>query len=228
MFGFDEALDDAHWVNVQDPIKQMFIAITKAIRSQSASIRDLDRKCADFVTNDRAHNLIEQSYNKSCSKQDATQIIHKIDTKASERDVAVLESKLMQALGMIDKLSDSLHEQSLAISDINLRLDRFDRDIDHLKNPNYDQIFSYIDRQVANTVADFDRKLEVKADTRYVENALPERLENLYRTMNVKINDMRVDISKAATKEEFLALANQKVTTACSSSLQLVAKDNVA
>jgi hypothetical protein len=212
MFGIDEALDDAHWVNVQDPIKHMFIALTKAIRSQAAGMRDLDRRCADFVTNDRAQNLIQQSFDKSCSKQDATQIIYKMDSKASERDVAVLESKLLQALGLIDKLNNSLHEQSIVLSDINLRLDRSDRDIDALKNPNYDQIFCYIDRQVANAVSDFERKLETKADVRYVDNALPERLENLYRTMNVKINDMKVDISKAATKDEFLALANQKVS----------------
>ena len=37
MFGFDELLDESsHWINVQDPIKQMFLAMTKAIRAQSA------------------------------------------------------------------------------------------------------------------------------------------------------------------------------------------------
>ena len=96
MFGVDDALDDAHWVNVQDPIKQMFLAITKAIRSQSAGIRDLDRKCSEFVTNDRAHGLIQQSFDKCCSKQDATQIIYKMDTKASDKELAVVESKLTQ------------------------------------------------------------------------------------------------------------------------------------
>ena len=212
MFGMDEALDDAHWVNVQDPIKHMFVAITKAIRSQSAGIRDLDRKCSDFVTNDRANNMIQASFDKSCSKQDATQIIYKIDTKANERDVAVLETKLIQANDTINRLHDKIHEQSIIISDINMRLDRSDRDIDSLKNPNYDQIFSYIDRQIANNITDFDRKIDLKADIRYVENALPERLENLYRTMNVKINDMKVDLAKTATKEEFQALANQKVS----------------
>lgn len=112
---------------------------------------------------------------------------------------------------MIDRINDTLHEQSLAISDINVRMDRFDRDIDALKNPNYDQIFSYIDRQVANTIGDFDRRIELKADIKYVDNALPQRLEDLYRTMNVKLNDMKVDIAKSATKEEFQALASQKV-----------------
>ena len=123
-----------------------------------------------------------------------------------------MRTLISQAFSMIDRINDTLHEQSIAISDINVRMDRFDRDIDTLKNPNYDQIFAYIDRQVSNTIGDFDRRIELKADIRYVDNALPQRLEDLYRTMNVKLNDMKVDIARSATKEEFQALANQKVT----------------
>jgi hypothetical protein len=40
----DELMEDHQWVNIQDPIKQMITSITKAIRTQSAGIRDLDRK----------------------------------------------------------------------------------------------------------------------------------------------------------------------------------------
>lgn len=96
MFGMDDALDDAHWVNVQDPIKQMFVAITKAIRAQATGIRDLDRKCSEFVTNERASSMIQKSIDKTCSKQDATQIIHKMDSFASRTELAVMESKLAQ------------------------------------------------------------------------------------------------------------------------------------
>lgn len=101
MLGIDDSLDDAHWVNVQDPIKQMFLALTKAIRAQAAGIRDLDRKCQDFVTHDRANMLIQQSFDKSCSKQDATQIMYKLDTRAGEKDVAVLDSRLSQVTPII-------------------------------------------------------------------------------------------------------------------------------
>ncbi len=108
MFGMDDALDDAHWVNVQDPIKQMFVAITKAIRAQSAGIRDLDRKCSEYVTHDRAQGLIQHSIDKTCSKQDATQIIYKMDSKASEKDLAVVASKL-------DQVSSALSLRKLKI-----------------------------------------------------------------------------------------------------------------
>ena len=112
---------------------------------------------------------------------------------------------------MLGKLSDKVHDQALSMSDINLRMDHIEKDLELLKNPNYDQLFGYIDRQVDNAVTDFNRKLELKADIRYVDTSLPERLENLYRNMNIKINEIQADIRKTATKEEFQELANTKV-----------------
>ena len=47
----DDALDDVHWVNVQDPIKNMFLALSKAIRVQSISIRDLERRLSEVEMN---------------------------------------------------------------------------------------------------------------------------------------------------------------------------------
>lgn len=211
MLGVDDSLDDAHWANVQDPIKQMFLALTRAIRSQAAGIRDLDRKCADFMTKDMTTHFVEKSFDKACSKQDATQIIYKVDSKASDKSVAVLESKLEQAHEEISKLQNKLHDQTLAMSDMHTRIDHLERDVATLKNPTYEQVFAYIDRQVGQVAADTDRKLDLKADTRYVNTALPERLENLYRDMNNKMNDMAVALNRTATKEEFQALANEKV-----------------
>jgi hypothetical protein len=40
----DELMEDNQWYNIQDPVKQMITSITKAVRTQSAGIRDLDRK----------------------------------------------------------------------------------------------------------------------------------------------------------------------------------------
>ena len=98
MYGVDDTLDDAHWTNVQDPIKQMFLALTKAMRAQAAGIRDLDRKCNDFITKDNACALVMDNFDRACSKQDATQIIYKLDSKAGEKDLAVLSSKLDQVI----------------------------------------------------------------------------------------------------------------------------------
>ena len=40
----EDLMEDNQWYNIQDPIKQMITSITKAVRTQSAGIRDLDRK----------------------------------------------------------------------------------------------------------------------------------------------------------------------------------------
>jgi hypothetical protein len=102
MFGVDDALDDAHWVNVQDPIKQMFLAVTKAIRAQSAGIRDLSRKSEEYVTHERARTLVEESATNLCSKEAATQLIYKMDTKVCQTDFHRLEATLSHALSLIE------------------------------------------------------------------------------------------------------------------------------
>lgn len=83
-------------------------------------------------------------------------------------------------------------------------------DINVLKNPNYDNIYTYIDRQVHNLTTDLDNRLVMKADKRDVENALPQRLEDLYRNIYSKVQDMKMEIARCATKEDLVELANTK------------------
>lgn len=78
MSGFDDIVDESVWVNVQDPVRQMITAITKAVRSQSVSIRDMDRKLNNFTTKDALERKIEDVMKETCSKKDANQIINNI------------------------------------------------------------------------------------------------------------------------------------------------------
>jgi hypothetical protein len=103
MFGADDVLDDMHWKNVQDPIKQMFLTLTKAIKVQAAGMRDLDRKCNELIPYDAAERLIKERFDSCCTKQDATQLIYQIDTKAGDKELSVLESR-------ITEVSVSLHQ----------------------------------------------------------------------------------------------------------------------
>lgn len=96
MLGADDILDDAHWVNVQDPIKQMFLSITKALRVQASSIRDLDRKCNDLATKDQVQHQLHVLQATVCSKQDATQIIYQLENKIGEKEFATLQAKHLQ------------------------------------------------------------------------------------------------------------------------------------
>ena len=96
MLGSDDVLDDAHWVNVQDPIKQMFLSITKALRLQAASIRDLDHKCADLPSREYVSHQIRAIQESMCSKHDATQIIYQLEHKATDKEFAALQAKHSQ------------------------------------------------------------------------------------------------------------------------------------
>lgn len=98
MLAVDDILDDAHWVNVQDPIKQMFLSMTKALRVQAASIRELDRKCSDFVTRDFVRNQVHSVEDTVCSKQDATQIIHQLQQKVDQKDHTTLQTRYEQVI----------------------------------------------------------------------------------------------------------------------------------
>jgi hypothetical protein len=102
--------------------------------------------------------------------------------------------------------------QAVSISELNIRLDSLAADVHILRHPNYDQIYAYIDRQVATLNTDIDRKLVLKADQHEMETCIPQRIEDLYRGMHTKINDMRVDLAAAATREQFQILNNNKVS----------------
>jgi hypothetical protein len=65
----EEQAGTSQWVNVQDPVKQMISAISKAIRTQSAGIRDLDRKVASAVTTDQLEKQVSDLLSLCCSKQ---------------------------------------------------------------------------------------------------------------------------------------------------------------
>ena len=90
------------------------------------------------------------------------------------------------------------------------RLDKAAADVDVLSRPSYDTVYAYVDRQMASAQEEVERKLEKKADMQFVERAVPLRLEDLYRSMNGKLNDLKADMAQCATKEDFHALGGSK------------------
>jgi hypothetical protein len=90
----DDILDNAHWANVQDPIKQMFLALSKALRVQAAGLRDLDRKCNEHLSQEQVGHMVRDAFEQTCSKQDATQLIYELETKVSDKRYLQAEAKL--------------------------------------------------------------------------------------------------------------------------------------
>ncbi|KAJ1431440.1 hypothetical protein B484DRAFT_395486, partial [Ochromonadaceae sp. CCMP2298] len=120
-----------------------------------------------------------------------------------------------------------MQQQALYAADLTARLEAASKDLLLLKNPQYEQVFSYIDRQVGNAAADVERKLESKADVRYVDSALPLRLESLYRDMNSTVSDLKGEVGRAATKEELGAVASDKASLSDLRSLSCDLSDRV-
>jgi predicted metal-dependent hydrolase len=113
-----------------------------------------------------------------------------------------------------DRLQSTVQDQALEIQSLQTHIGHLEKEIEALKNPSYDQIFAYIDRQVQHVTEDTERKLTIKADKREMETVIPQRLEDLYRTLNRKVQDLKVDVARTATKEELIAIAQTKVTPA--------------
>lgn len=110
-----------------------------------------------------------------------------------------------------DRLQHEIENQAKDIITLHNALATQEKEIESLKNPNYDQIFAYIDRQIQGVQGDTERKLAIKADKREMETVIPQRLEDLYRNMNSKYHDLKLEVAKTATKEDVLALAQAKV-----------------
>ena len=92
--GLEDLLDDLHWKNVQEPVKQMFLALSKAIRIQSAGLRDLDHRCDHFTSKEEVHCLLSEKLTQVVSKEDGKEMLHLIDKKVDIKKYEKLEQQL--------------------------------------------------------------------------------------------------------------------------------------
>lgn len=118
---------------------------------------------------------------------------------------------MLQMAQHADRLQLEVENQAKDIVTLNNALTAQEKEIDLLKNPSYEQIFAYIDRLIQGVQGDIERKMAIKADKRDMETLIPQRLEDLYRNMNSKYHDLKLEVAKTATKEDVLALAQAKV-----------------
>ena len=99
----DDILDDFQWQNVQEPVKIMFTALTKAIRTQAVDIRDLDRRLSNAVTTENASRLVIDGVNKCYSRDQGHDLEIITSRKADLHYVDSLETRLSQALTQVNK-----------------------------------------------------------------------------------------------------------------------------
>lgn len=130
--------------------------------------------------------------------------------KADEAYTSSIDSKLTQTIDQLGRLGDMIRMQASSIREINTRIDFMGKEIDTLKVPNFDAVFAYIDRQNNLIASDVDRKLAIKADKKDVEICVPQRVEDLYRSLSGTMVDLKSEVARRATKEDFEALSRTK------------------
>lgn len=97
--GLEDALPtdiSPSWTNIQEPVRQMISAITKAVRTHSAGIAELDRRIGLLPQEETVFRLIESALRDYCSKRDAADIIKLMDERSDDTSSSLraIESRL--------------------------------------------------------------------------------------------------------------------------------------
>ena len=82
-------------------------------------------------------------------------MIQNVNKKADQDDLSGLEANLVQVSHQLGQLNDTLQKQNSSIRELNSRVTMLSEEMEDLRNPTYDQIFSYIDRQVPSFLINF-------------------------------------------------------------------------
>jgi uncharacterized coiled-coil protein SlyX len=202
-----------NWTNIQDPVRQALSGLTKAIQTHNKEILALDAKIHTTCkqTYDGLTQALADTEARVCSKDNALEMMRKIELKSDTTRVDKLEEKLSKITSTVKTLSEVVTQNANTLNNLCLRADKLSADVEELKHPNYDQIFAYIDRQVNAMSMDTDRKLALKADQQILDRVLPQRVEDIIRNFSVQLADVKIELGRTATKEDFHLLATSKV-----------------
>lgn len=112
----------------------------------------------------------------------------------------------------LTKINELLMNQNIAITNLNSRVERITDDISDLRtNPNYNDIYAYIDRQIQQIANDFARKIGTKADSNVVDNLLPKQINDIKENLLNEIQHMKNEVNaKKANKEDISTLHIEK------------------
>jgi septal ring factor EnvC (AmiA/AmiB activator) len=169
--------------------------------------------------------------------QDAAFLVDNVNRKANLDDVATIETNLMQVTRQLSRLNEVIQEQNSTIRELNHRVTLLQEEVEDVRNPNFQQIFTYIDKQVrerergregnscleldlthclyalqVNKVAsEMSDRLAEKADTRDVERSIPQKVEEVYRNILSQMNSLHKDLGRTVTKDEFHQFLATKV-----------------
>eukprot|EP00981_Chlorochromonas_danica_P005952 scaffold1243_cov173-Ochromonas_danica.AAC.13 len=227
MLGIDELINESHWRNVQDPVRQAFMMVDKILKEQDHMIRALSQKCNEFVTVDQANLMIRNQADHLYSKSEASHLIYQLDNKVSQQQYCQVERKLDEVIRSKETLQLQVASQEKTITELTAQLAQCNADLHQLNAPNYGNVFGYVDHHLDKLSRDIDNKLLVKADKREMETAFPQRLEDLYRDLYGKIQDLKLEMAQTASKTDLIQMDNNKADVAVVKDLKVAILERI-
>ena len=192
---------DEHWVNVQAPIRHMFVALTKAMKDQQAEIHCMREKLNHTVT---AENVKDTVKMLAFTRGQGAEVEM---NKADKAEVKALEIKVEDANKQIARLTQIVQHQTTAITDLNYRIEKANESLEeirkHIAAPNFDPVFEYIDKQVRNVheevVGKVNSKLEIFAEQNEIKRN--DKIEEVTSSLHKEMSEQRVLLAAKADRE---------------------------
>ncbi len=213
------------WVNVQAPIRHMFLAMTKSIKGQSLDMQVICKRMEDFLTKD---SLAAQAYPKKSG-------VALEQTKADNSDLRALEIKMNETNKQVSRMAQIIQHQTTAITDLNFRLEQATSQLEEQRiqiiHPNYEEIYDHIRMTNANTIKDLQQKLDRKQDIDDIDheidgNDIPEHIAHILKELRHEIIDIQTHNSEQ--KDVFAQYSKDLVEARTQSEIQAGIAENSA
>ena len=182
-------IEGQDWTNVQGPVREMIVAITRAIKEQSSDMARILTRMNDFMPRDAT---LEKLY----SREEGERLE---SNKATVQCVKTLEHKLDLANSQIAKLAHVVEYQTTAISDLNTRLERSQRQVDdhqgRLLHPDYTELYAYVDRAEASLQRDL-QQVRIGAPTGGIPESVSTAITTLQEHVASALASVDADLSR--------------------------------
>ena len=196
-----------NWKNIQEPIQQVILSLVQVTDANTNQVKELAENQEDFVTLPTLRRVITESFSRCCTKTDAAKLMEEIENKASKSSV---EAKLEKSLERIDLLEQKVESFTKTIDKLVQRIELQQKEITDLRlYPQLDPLYKHVDTAVNNIRVEVDRKLNAKADVEYVQHYIPNKLDDMYRSLNVQVCALKNENKLLASKEEVKLLLNR-------------------
>jgi hypothetical protein len=210
----NNAPDMLSMVNIQKPVRDMFVQLTKAARVTSGQIEELDRQIKE-----QQRQQQQRQGKRPLEREEVEALVEEMiranrsSSSPSKAAQTHVEERLAASELQVAQLKELVQHQSAAISDLHSRLERATSEIEVLLHES--PVLAHVDRQIQWVVSEFDRKLaaaKVEQQQQAEREAQPalRRSEEAVRALSYVVTDLRMEVERKAGKEQFASLAAQK------------------